>query len=968
MKILIDMQGAQSTGSRNRGIGRYTQSLVRSLILNKEAGDDIILLFSSAFWECIPNVIQEMDVDLSPEQIKIWHCNSSVSALDGNAVAREVGELSREAYIATLSPDVVLVTSLFEGSGDDVVISVGRFISHVPTVVVLYDLIPYLNRSIYLSDLRIEAWYERKLQELRKADVLLAISEASRQDALSSLGVSGDEVVNISSAVEGFSKQKIDSNIETLLRNKYAISGSFVLYTGGIDHRKNIEGLIEAFATLSREILHKTQLVIVCSVHQFIRERLLALASRLGLPANSIVLTGFVPEDDLVRLYNLCDLFVFPSLYEGFGLPVLEAMHCGAVVVGANTSSIPEVIGFSQALFDPSNKEAIADKIVEGLTDEAFRQAFKAHAVEQVKLFTWEESGRRTLAALRNALDVRSPTIPCAQRYDTGRPRLAYLSPLPPMKSGIADFSAELLPELARWYDIDLVVNGSIDFPWANAAARVVSVEYFRANANQYDRILYHFGNSDFHSHMFDLLAEQPGVVVLHDFFLSGIHDYMQSRDLRRNSLTREMYESHSYAGLHALKTEAIDCLVRKYPCNFSVLSNALGIITHSEFSKALGEHFFGGGVPSIWETAPLARMVSRPCSRGLAREKLGLANEELLICSFGIVFPTKLNHRLLDAWDRLQASNSQRINLVFVGETSGAYGIGIEEEFSRERQNGSGKITGWASQETYRDYLAAADIAVQLRGISRGETSASVLDCMAAGLPTVVNANGSMAELPSDCVLMISDEFSDEELLEALEKLVQSAELRDVLGRRGRQHIRNHHLPRQVASRYREIIEAAYASPLNMPHRLGRAMARHAPGLTKPDLLSLVQASARNFRPMGWQRQVIVHLPDQPDAAWSDRLKEALKIFFRGYRVEPVEVTLDGDVYYARCRTLALLGLDPGLVADEPVDLYEGDLIFTDKPDSAVKVAIVTTPGMAVRPLGDLFEFLSALDRVEFG
>jgi glycosyltransferase involved in cell wall biosynthesis len=966
MKILIDMQGAQSIGSRGRGIGRYTQSLVRSLIIYKQQGDDIVLMFSSAFSECIPDILEEMGVELSQEQIKVWHCNSMVSAIDGTDQERALAELSREAFIAALNPDVVLITSLVEGLNDDTVTSVGNLAPMIPTAVVLYDLIPCLNREIYLSDPSVEAWYERKLQELRKADVLLAISEATRQDGLKYLGFTDNDIVTISTAVEGFSRQHIDGTSKATLKSRYTINGDFVLYTGGIDHRKNIEYLIKAFSKLPRDILVNTQLVIVCSVLQVVRERFVALASGFGLPDNAVVFTGFVPEDDLVRLYNLCNLFVFPSLYEGFGLPVLEAMCCGAVVVGANTSSIPEVIGFDRALFDPSDEKAISDKIIEGLRDEAFRDAFRAHAAEQVKRFSWEETGHRTYAAMRKIYETRSTLFPLIKACDTTRPRMAYISPLPPMKTGIADFSAELLPELARLYDIDLVVSGYVNFAWANGASRIVSVEYFRSHAAQYERVLYHFGNSDFHVHMFDLSQEIPGVVVLHDFFLSGVHHYMEANELRKNALMDEIYSSHSYAGIAFLAANGIDETIRKYPCCYSTLSNALGIISHSEFPKRLGEHFFGSEILSTWKIAPLARSFPHLSSRKEARAKLGLADNDLLICSFGIIASTKLNHRLLDAWDRLRASGLQRIRLVFVGEANGAYGAELSSVIAKRKTDGTATITGWASQETYREYLAAADIAVQLRSTSRGETSASVLDCMAAGLPTVVNANGSMAELPSDTVLMIPDDFSDEELLEALRVLVQSADLRTEVGRRGRQQIKTHHSPRQVASRYHEIIEEAYASQLNLPHRLARAMARYTPGLTKAGLLSLAQASARNFRPNGWQKQIIINLPDQPDNAWSETLKDALQTNYRGYRIEPVTVTPDGNVHYARSKILSLFGLDRGLIDDSPVDLYEVDVLFSDKPDGALNRLVLTIPGAVIRPLSQLFDFMSTLERVE--
>ena len=111
------------------------------------------------------------------------------------------------------------------------------------------------------------------------------------------------------------------------------------------------------------------------------------------------MLTGFVSEEDLLTLYNLCKAFVFPSLHEGFGLPALEAMSCGRAVIGANTSSLPEVIGRDDALFDPMNDRAIAEKIADVLTDDAFRSDLEQHGLKQAKRFSWDVCAQRAIAA-----------------------------------------------------------------------------------------------------------------------------------------------------------------------------------------------------------------------------------------------------------------------------------------------------------------------------------------------------------------------------------------------------------------------------------------------------------------------------------------------------------------------------------------------------------------------------------------
>src|SRR5262249_49574521 len=149
---------------------------------------------------------------------------------------------------------------------------------------------------------------------------------------------------------------------ELALRDRYKVHKPIILYVGGMDQRKNMHGLIRAFALLPAALKNKYQLVIACHV----------TADEKARFGKEVIFTGYVPEDDLILFYHLCDLLVFPSFHEGFGLPVLEAMQCGAAVIGSNTSSIPEVIGRKDALFDPHNDQEIAQKIQQALTDTAF--------------------------------------------------------------------------------------------------------------------------------------------------------------------------------------------------------------------------------------------------------------------------------------------------------------------------------------------------------------------------------------------------------------------------------------------------------------------------------------------------------------------------------------------------------------------------------------------------------------------
>jgi len=394
MRIVIDMQGAQSTGSRNRGIGRYTLAIAKALVRNR-GGHQIVLALNGNFDDTVEPIRAAFENQVPVEDIRVWRSLVPASYIDAkNNWRRQAGELTYEAFLVSLKPDFVYITSLVEGFIDDLVTSIHALSKNIPVAVTLYDLIPYLNPKPYLENPMVKAWYLEKMEHLRKADLWLAISESSRQDGVSCLGLSDEWSINISTdADELFKPVPIDANRETELRAQYGLSKPFVMYTGGIDYRKNVEGLIRAFALLPQALKRDHQLVLVCSISSGSREELIRLIKQQGLDEQDVVLTGFVPDEDILAFYNLCKLFVFPSWHEGFGLPALEAMRCGAPTIGANTSSLPEVIGWDEALFDPHSDEAIARAIERSLVDESFRQALLDHGKEQANCRNGAQEG-----------------------------------------------------------------------------------------------------------------------------------------------------------------------------------------------------------------------------------------------------------------------------------------------------------------------------------------------------------------------------------------------------------------------------------------------------------------------------------------------------------------------------------------------------------------------------------------------
>jgi len=407
MRIAIDLQGAQNE-SRFRGIGRYTKDLVKAL-LRSGRNHEFLIVLSGLFPETIEPLRVEFAGLLPQHNIVVWFGLGPVAeAYKENELRRRVSEALREDFLRDLKPDVVLVTTLVEGFIDDVVTSVGLY-QELPTTVIFYDLIPLLNPSTYLYvDPSFERHYRTKLEHLKRTDLLLAISSSSAQEAISGLGI--DEAA-IGVIYAGYNPQFKPKSEGTLvldsLKADHEIGGKYLLYSGASDSRKNLRRLLKAYNLLPPELRIKYQLVMAGKFHQEAIDELKRLRSQLNLPEDRLILTGYVSEAQLIRLYQHCTLFVFASTHEGFGLPVLEAMACGAPVIASNTSSLPEIIRDPRALFDPFDESSIKDKMVEVLSSPELRSHLSDDGIIQARRFTWDHSAEIAL----NFLVQHVPTI-----------------------------------------------------------------------------------------------------------------------------------------------------------------------------------------------------------------------------------------------------------------------------------------------------------------------------------------------------------------------------------------------------------------------------------------------------------------------------------------------------------------------------------------------------------------------------
>jgi glycosyltransferase involved in cell wall biosynthesis len=227
----------------------------------------------------------------------------------------------------------------------------------------------------------------------RKADRILTVSEASKRDILRFFDVPADKVSVIYNAIDERFLAPGNPERMDLVRQRYQLDHPFVLYVGNIKPHKNIERLIDAFGRARAQGPENLKLIIIGDeISKYPALRQSVHKHKLD---KHVRFLGFQPMETLAAFYRLARAFVFPSLYEGFGLPPLEAMACGTPVVTSNVSSLPEIAGGAALLVDPYDADAIANGIVQAVTDDTLRADLICRGLDRARSFSWPQSVRK---------------------------------------------------------------------------------------------------------------------------------------------------------------------------------------------------------------------------------------------------------------------------------------------------------------------------------------------------------------------------------------------------------------------------------------------------------------------------------------------------------------------------------------------------------------------------------------------
>lgn len=271
---------------------------------------------------------------------------------------------------------------------------VASFWTPCPTVVTIHDMTLWKFPQYH---------YHRRLLAMRpfitlaarRAAAIIAVSQATKLDVIRTFGVDESRVHVIHEAPAPQFRPLSSMEILEPVRRRYNLTGRFVLYVGTIEPRKNLVRLLEAFAHLRNADNLRHTLVLVGD-RGWKDDAVFAAVERLALDG-AVRFLGYVPIDDLVVLYNLADVLVFPSLYEGFGLPVVEAMACGTPVITSPNGSLKEVAGTAAEYVNPMDIESIAEGLRGVLQDQSRREELRSRGLAHVAGFSWDTAARQTL-------------------------------------------------------------------------------------------------------------------------------------------------------------------------------------------------------------------------------------------------------------------------------------------------------------------------------------------------------------------------------------------------------------------------------------------------------------------------------------------------------------------------------------------------------------------------------------------
>lgn len=689
-------------------------------------------------------------------------------------------------------------------------------------VATLYDLIPLLFSEQYLDGWPYREHYIHTLDFVRSASRLLAISGSARDDAVEHLGIKGNRIKlawPIPDEVFRPLPQHLLEKLFLIMGTRRRLPAQYLLTVTYPHHCKNLATLLDGYALLPATLRTEYPLVVCCHLDANGLRVVRAMAEEVGV-TDDLVLTGLVSDEELCALYNRATIVVHPSRYEGFGLPVAEAMRCGAPVVTTTASSLPEVAGGAAVLVDPDDPHAFGDAIARLLADPGERSGLRQMGFENVRRFSPDQLAAATLDTYRDAAATDGAhsharvTTSGATRF-----RLAVWTPLPPQQSGIADYSAELLEGLATSCEIEVFVDDGF-LPTAELRRRhcIQSFRSFERRQAQrpFDAVVYQVGGSLFHHYMSAALEAHPGIVVLHDIMWSHV---LYTYAAERGDLSSFYGQLADLEGERAVQdllgiqhdADALWSFLSRHPMMERVIDGSLSQIVHFDGGVDELRARYPGSNPTKVAMGVADPYAGRPrLNPAVARCRIGVDAHAFVVGVYGIVHPVKRIDACIRALPGVVARRPDTLLLVVGRSLDTRHEEALAKLAAELGMAAHVRFTGHLSKDEFDTYLIAADVVVNLRTPFLQHMSATFMRAVAAAKPVLISDIPDWRFLPDACCRRVpTDDAEVPVLLEHLLALADDDAVRTEMSAAARRYFEQEGTIERMASGYLEVIEA---------------------------------------------------------------------------------------------------------------------------------------------------------------
>ena len=784
MNILIDGQTLE-TMEVNRGIGVYFKNILANMMKQSYVHNWYITISRKELLKVLdPWVLKKIKPIVSDKFIPGTDYSRT------SIFTRELNGIIEDKKIDVLwIPNPLMINVLFPDDKLD-----------CKMFATIYDLIPVVMPGTGWSK-EIKKEYDRRLSYLKENEMnFFFISEATKKDFEKYVGICKNNCrVTLLAG---------DSKLFYRKREKSGLGAEpYILFTGGLDYRKNIGGAIEALSKMKKlysdEIVAVIKMYIVCKCSDEEKAGFYKKIKKLDLE-NQVVFTGYISDKELSGLYAEADVFFFPSLYEGFGLPIIEAMLGGAYILSADNSSLPEVCGKHGMLCKADDMDDMAHKLYQAIQNAKNETIEEKHKRQEYAMgFSWEKAAMESLSAIED--EDRLPE-------DADRRKIAVVTPWPDQQTGIANYVYNLVPYLSRYFYIDIFIDNTIENECQfrpNSYGNIYGIKELDSRHDDYEQILYQIGNnSSFHTGVYNYLKKYPGIVEIHDFILQPFfyHSYFLKKQYH---IFREaMEQGYGEEGLdyfRNLKDGNTQNKNFRFPMSHSVSRVAKKTILHNHWSsEQMGDREDVFLVPlPCYDRFDVDPAAVESIKENFLK-KFNIQGGEAVIGCFGFINENKRPDKIISAIEKLIKKNL-KLKLVFFGESNV---VGMNDIIRQKNLEDTVHITGYVAYDEYAVGLELCDIVVNLRYPSMGEASGTLCEAFKYGKPVLVSDVSQYTEYPDEvCWKVPVGRYEVDVMEKMLEYLIVHEDVRNALGNNAKAYADTVLSPERIAKLYHNVI-----------------------------------------------------------------------------------------------------------------------------------------------------------------